>query len=538
MTENEEHPAEERPEPPETEAKLVAAIDIGSNSVRMEIGEVLPDGHLEILERVQRALRLGQDTFRRGRLGRRSMRAAIGILRDFQKLLDFYGVQHTRAVATSAVREAANADTFLDRVLMATGLDVEIIDTTEESRLTVSAVRQGGDDFTGKRGNALIADVGGGSTLLTILQKGQITVSQSLRLGAIRLSESMLTGNEPPHAAAELIRQQVQNTVHAVQGALPLKSIRAFIAVGGDARHAGDEIGREDNSHRVIPRDEFDDFVERCESMTSEELMRRDGMSMALAETLRPALLVYRELLATTRATEVTVSEASMRDGLLLDLARGMTGQEDESLTSGAIHSALGVARKYHVDMDHARAVAEMAVQLFDQLQAEHGLDPRHRLLLRIAALLHEVGGFVSGRAHHKHSYYLIANAEIFGLKRGERQIVAHVARYHRHGLPKPSHLEFIALPREDRMTVSKLAALLRIADALDRTHGQRGRTFTCVRTDEELVIRIHGVADLTLERRAMVEKADLFEDLTGLSVRIEEAPAVQSGRRRAEPMT
>lgn len=528
-------------------AKVVAAIDIGSNSVRMEIGEVLPDGDLRVLERLQRAVRLGQDTFRRGRLGRRTMHAAISILRDDKQMLDFYQVQRVRAVATSAVREADNADTFLDRLFMATGLEVEIIDTAEESRLTVSAVRQGagGSKPLSRARRAMIVDVGGGSTLLTVLNKGQISVSQGLRLGSIRLQESLLTGEETPPAAAELIRQQAANTVHALQGSLPLKEIETFVAVGGDARFAADQAtdGAESRStgdrdgFRRVSRDRFDALVERVVTMTPDDLTRAHGIAFALAETLGPALLVYQQLFRATAAESMLVSDASMRDGLLLDLAREVTGQQDETLTRGVVHSAMGLARKYCVDMDHARAVAEMAVDLFDQLAGEHGLGRRHRLLLRVAALLHEVGGFVSSRAHHKHSLYLISNTEVFGLTRGELQIVAHVARYHRRSAPKPSHTEFMALPREDRIVVSKLAALLRVADALDRTHGRAALRFTCVRQGEELAIRVHEGSDLTLERRALAEKADLFEDLHGLIVRLEEASDGPSDLRRAEPM-
>ena len=155
------------------QAKTVAAIDIGANSLRMVIAQVLPDGEVEVVERLQRAARLGQSTFRRGRLSGQTVSAAVAILRDYRRILDQYDVSHIRAVATSAVREAGNAEAFLDRVLMATGLDVEIIATSEESRLTVSAVREElGSAMGVRRGKALIADVGGGSTLLTVLNRG------------------------------------------------------------------------------------------------------------------------------------------------------------------------------------------------------------------------------------------------------------------------------------------------------------------------------------------------------------------------------
>jgi exopolyphosphatase/guanosine-5'-triphosphate,3'-diphosphate pyrophosphatase len=234
--------------------------------------------------------------------------------------------------------------------------------------------------------------------------------------------------------------------------------------------------------------------------------------------------LVYQVLLQQTKAAEMIVSHVSMRDGLLLELAREVTGKEDESLLTGVIHSATGVAEKYHVDLDHARSVADVAVRLFDVFQPDHGLGPRPRLLLRVAALLHEVGGFVSSRAHHKHSEYLIANAEIFGLTRGEIALVSLVARYHRRSVPRPSHPTYMMLGRESRLVVNKLAALLRVADALIRGHGRRAADIRFERKGDELIVFMPGGGDLLLEQRAVQSKGDLLEDIYGVKIRLEEA--------------
>ena len=164
--------------PERRDVKTVAGIDVGSNSVRMAVAEVAPDGSTQIIEMLKRTVRLGQDTFRRNRLGGQAMQGAIAVLHDYARVVDFYGVEIVRAVATSAVREARNCDMFVDRLFMSTGLDIEVIDTTEESRLIVSAVRDaGGQALAPNRANVLIADVGGGSTLLTVLHKGEIPIT-------------------------------------------------------------------------------------------------------------------------------------------------------------------------------------------------------------------------------------------------------------------------------------------------------------------------------------------------------------------------
>jgi len=225
-----------------------------------------------------------------------------------------------------------------------------------------------------------------------------------------------------------------------------------------------------------------------------------------------------------TQAPQMIVSHVSMRDGLLLDLARELSGQQDAALLAGVIHSATSIAEKYRVDLDHSTNVAELSVRLFDLFQADHGLGARHRLLLRVAALLHEIGGFVSTRAHHKHSEYLILQSEIFGLNRSETALVAQIARYHRRSVPRASHPAYMALARESRVVVSKLAALLRVADALLRGHCRRPDEIQFQRQGDELLVTLSAGRDLLLEERAVETKGDLFEDIFGVNIRLEEA--------------
>jgi exopolyphosphatase/guanosine-5'-triphosphate,3'-diphosphate pyrophosphatase len=519
-------PDKEKSSQPEAPAEVVAGVDIGSNAIRMVVAEVATDGSIAVLEQLQQGIRLGQDAFRRGQLSGPTMRAAVTILREYRRLLDTYRPRHLRAVATSAVREATNSDMFLDRVLMATGLDVEVIDTAEESRLTVAGVRRHlPPDMRSKRGLLLVVHVGGGSTLLTVLSQGEIVESQSLPLGSIRLREGLLMGGEPPHQAMEILGKHIAKVLSSTQSGLPLDRIETFVAIGGDARFVAQQIGKPAGAAgpHVVALAPFNKLVRQCTQYTTEKLASKFSLSFPDAETLNPALLVYQALLDTTRAAELFVAPVSMRDGLLLDLASRVTGREDEALTKGIIRSALAVARKYRVDRRHAQSVADLAVRLFDAMQTEHGLTSRHRLLLRVAGLLHEVGGFVSNRSHHKHSFYLIANAEVFGLSREEHTIVGHVARYHRRAVPQASHPEYMALPRNRRILVNKLAALLRVADALDRAHTEQIRDFRCERHGDDLVIVVPGSADLTLERTALAQKGDLFSDVFGMQIRLEE---------------
>jgi exopolyphosphatase/guanosine-5'-triphosphate,3'-diphosphate pyrophosphatase len=508
------------------QSSVLAVIDIGSNAIRMMIAQLSPDGGIEVLDRLSQAARLGQDTFRLGRLTGTSMRSAVAILRDYRKVIDSYRADHTSVVATSAVREASNTDTFVERVFMATGLDVSVITVPEESRLTVSAVREAaGEEITASK-RVLIAEVGGGSTIVNVLKSGVIVASQGLPIGAVRLQEVLATSTEPADQAAKLIEHQVRSAVFAFKNLVPLKGIETFIAVGGDMRWAAQIIGRKGPQPNLwsVSRRALEHLTQKLQHSTADELARTHRLELTQAETLVPSLLIYDILLGATSAQEILVSDVSMRDGLLQDLARRLAGGHEESFRNEVLQSAVAIAEKYGADLVHANKVKELAVKLFNLLQPVHRLDAHHRLLLEVATILHEIGLFISSRAHHKHSYYLITHSDILGLTPDTQSIVAAVARYHRRSRPKPSHPEYTGLSRDKRIIINKLAAILRVADSLDISRTQQIQDFEHRLDKASLTVLVAGHVDLTLERRSLAAKSDMFEDIYGLRVSLEAA--------------
>ncbi len=512
----------------ETEKPAVTTlgvIDIGTNSIRLNIAELQGDGTTAILERARRPVRLGRDTFVRGQISRSTMNAAIAILRDYKNILETYRVDRVRTVATSAVREATNTDAFVDRVFVSVGLDAEVIEPTEELRLTVRAVRRAAGEKHLQKGHALILDVGGGSTLAGLLKNGQLINSGSYALGSIRLQEALETAAEPPHRAADMLRQQIGSVVAAMKDSLPLNKVRTVIAVGGDARFAASQAGKEGPTEHVsiLDREDLKALISGCTEHSPARLAKKYRLPFAEAETIVPALLVLQSVVGATGARQIDVADVSMRDGILMEMAGEATGRKDSEVFAEIFLAARTLAQRYHCDMEHADHVMELATGLYDKLESELRLPPRCRMLLEVAAILHEVGGFISGRAHHKHSYYILSNSEIFGLRADEKEIVANTARYHRRSMPKKSHLPYVTLSRENRVIVSKLAAILRVADALDRGHCRHVSDLTVERSNDEFILHIPGATDLALERRALERKADLFEDIFGLKVRLEE---------------
>jgi exopolyphosphatase/guanosine-5'-triphosphate,3'-diphosphate pyrophosphatase len=247
--------------------------------------------------------------------------------------------------------------------------------------------------------------------------------------------------------------------------------------------------------------------------------MQKFGISFAEAEGLVPGIMVHRFLLEQTGAAQVAVPRLSIREGLLIDLAQGVDPSLQEDFFSQIIASAVNLGRKYHFDEAHSRHVARLCMSLFDALEREHGMNRRERMMLETAAFLHDIGMFIKASGHQMHGQYIVTHSEIFGLHREELDIIANVIRYHRGDPPSSTDIEYLALQREDRILVLKMASLLRVADALDRGHSQRVKAITVERKSETMVLRSGGSADLSLEHIGLEEKAGLFQEVFGYKV-------------------
>jgi exopolyphosphatase/guanosine-5'-triphosphate,3'-diphosphate pyrophosphatase len=501
----------------------VAVIDVGSNAIRMAIAQIDGKGHIAPLEELQRAVPLGQDSFSKGRIETETINLAIEVLRGYQEIMRPYQVENMRAVATSAVREATNSDTFVERVFMATGISVEVITGAEEDRLIYAAVRDAFESVGMPTDEKyLIVELGSGSAKISMFEKGQIVHSGDYPIGTIRLRTAVRPAHRSPSETIDLIRSFIGPSLDVIEHNCPLSEAPHLIVVGGDARVAADHIAdKRDGDARVksITRDKFLRFASQTSKLRPEEIAARYALPYQDCEALAPALLVYAELLKRTPARLVQVPYVSMRDGLILDLVAEETGQGLDELERQTYAATEGIGRRYDYDEKHSRHVADLACLLFDAIVDEHGLGRRERRLLRVAALLHDVGMFISNREHHKHSHYIVAATDIFGVRADDRALVACIARYHRRSLPKPTHVEFTSLTRAQRATVSKLAAILRVADALDRSHSRKVREFTVELRSDEMLLRVDATGDLSLERLAMRSKAEMFEEVFGRKV-------------------
>jgi len=513
---------------PETTAprEPIAVIEVGSSAIRMVIAEVGPKLSLRILENMQKPVGFGKDVFATGRVSAPAIRLGIEILDNFKSVLESYGVRRWHAIATSAIREAANKDNFIDQVFVRTGIDVEVIEGAEENRLELIAVENAlAGRFEFDKKNCLIMEVGTGSTEIILTAKGEVALTRMLPIGPLRLPEQIVVGKTDIATLQRLLKRRIHTIAEEFRRETTLPEVDSFIALGATMRFLCRQFEAEpDQTLAKLSSKNFHEFMKTASKLSADEISERYGMPYTDAESLYSSLLIYANFLAETSATEILVPMVSIRDGLLLEMAQLVSGYKRTDLSKQVIHSARNLAKKYKTDDVHAALVVAIALKLFDTLKEDHGLGSRERLLLEVAAILHDIGVFISPSSNHKHSWYLIEASDIFGLRKIDKDIVANVVRYHRRSPPKLTHVPYASLPRAERAVVSKLASLLRVADALDASRQQKCKEFTCVQEAENCTIWVpEAVGDLTLERQSLAKKSDMLTDVLGLTVQIKQ---------------
>lgn len=512
----------------ESEKRPVAVIDIGATSVRMAIAEIDSHGAIRPLEGLSQAVTLGKDTFTQRRIRKASIEECVRVLKSYRRKLAEYGIvrpEQMRVVATSAVREAMNRLAFLDRIYIATGMVVEPLDEAEVNRITYMGIQpllKADPKLVSSR--TVIVEVGGGSTEVLVVRSGNILFSNTYRMGSLRLLETLEKFDAPLAKQRAIMETQIQRVVEQISEHVLSDTPLEMIAIGGDVRFAAGNLlqGWEGDTLAHVSVDALNDFARQMLRMSDDEVVQRYGTSFPDAETIGPALLSYVLLARGFKVKTIGVASTNLRDGLLQDMALRDIWTAD--FRNQIIRSAIGLGRKFDFDEKHARHIAMLCRKLFSELQADHQLDPRMELVLYLAALLHEIGLYINVRSNHKHSMYLIRNSELFGLSRRDVLLVSLVARYHRRSSPQPDHEGYNTLDRNDRVAVSKLAAILRLAIALDESRSQRINGIKCRQENNRLIIAANGVEDVSLEQLALRQSGNLFEEVFGLPVQIRSA--------------
>ena len=488
----------------------VAAVDVGSNALRYKVAEFESKTNCTQLASGRAPVRLGHAAFLTGSLSADAMDRAVEALAGFARVFDDMGVGLVKGVATSAVRETRNGPGFAQRVREETGIDLYPISGSEEARLVWTAVRsrvQLGD------AKWMLVDLGGGSVEVSLADRNGLMWTESHTMGSVRLLEELSGASDPPARFAGLLADYASTLriPHASRHWTPV----GLIATGGNiedlARLAG-QPRAPGLPHYKLSREQLRGAIARLSGMTTRQRVTKLGMREDRADVVLPAAIVYDRVAELAGAEEVIVPFLGVQDGLLVDAVEEACEGDDlgrEERT--ALEGALSLGRRYLFDEAHGRHVATLALSLFDQLAGVHGLAAADRRLLLAGAVLHDIGLHVSHRKHHKHSRYLIQNSEISGVSISELPIVALLARYHRRAAPRPSHYLYRDLDGATRARVRRLAAILRVADSLDREHLQRVISVRVRQVAGGLELHLEKTGRTLLEEWALRRKGGLF---------------------------
>ncbi len=496
-----------------------ASIDVGSNASRLLVVESESADEMSELASIRRPVRMGHSVFLTGRLDPKAIDGCVKVLREFRRKIEELEVDEVRAVVTASARDAENASILLERARDA-GVELEAIDGTEEARLVKVAVETRIPLATTR---ALLCDLGGGSLELSEVHHDEVRFSASLDIGTVRLLESFLDhGKAVTKAQETVLVEYIERVLAPVAQSFMRRSYELVAGTGGNFDTIAQLAGIPGRALPTIDVNAARKLLARMKKMTAVARRERFGLRPDRADVIVPALYALVAVADLARTDEIVAPGVGLKEGIASELVekhfRVWDPKIDEHI---ATRAAIQLGRRYHFDELHATQVDRIATQLFDRLVSVHQLGEEDRVLLRVAAITHDIGDFVEPAAHHKHTQYILEHSDIMGLSPELRVVVGCIARYHRRADPSPKHESYGGLAAEDQRKVRKLSALLRIADALDRGHRSKVQKLDITVSAREVSLKASGREDLSLEVWTAVRKAALFEQTFKRPVRV-----------------
>ncbi len=498
-----------------------AVIFLGADAVSMMVAEQTAQG-TRVLDVLSQPVELAYDVFTASCISRDTIDRCVQITQGYNELLAEYrlaGKVEVRLLATNILLDVRNMDTLVNRMQITCGLQLEVMDDGEMTRLLYLNTRNLIDnhsELAEKR--VLVLHVGPGNTRLLLFDKGRISYYASYRMGAHRTGIAIgdaaeMAGTESESALIrEHIRGIMEQVSYDIEDDLP-EPPDALVIYGPDFHVISSPLAQGDQ----VSIDSLTRLAHEISATPPSQRPARYKEDYASVCALLPAALIYLAVARDFEPRSIMFPAEEFSHAFLRNLMPGR--HDDLALEEEVVHFSVLLANHYRVDKAHGQQIRRLTMTLFDQLQDLHGLTRHDRLLLKVAAILHEVGSYINPKKHHQHSQYIILNSEIFGLSRADVEVVGLLARYHRHGAPTIAEPTYALLNQADRLRVQKLAALLRVAEAMERAHSRRIRSFSVRTNARRLELLVPDVSDLTLENLALRTKGALFTDIFGYDI-------------------
>lgn len=489
--------------------EVVSAIDVGSNSIRMLIGQISSEGNVLILEELNKPTDIGRDTFSTGKVEVETIYEVCDILKGYSKLMNDYKIKSYHAVSTSGIREAQNKQFVLEQIRIRTGLEVDIISSAEERFYTYKVLSENLNNIKQLYDEgALIVDIGSGGVEISVYQNGRLKSTYNVKVGSLRLREMLSDLEEVTLDFPSLLEEFIESKIYMLKPILKKLDLKNFIVIGGELRFLARDY---------ISRDEFKQMYTSMKNLTSHQLKQKYKMPEDRAELLLPSIMICNSFLNMTKAEIINMPSVSLRYGILIDMVDERFDTPRKLNFLQDIESVVwNISRKYKVDEKHSEYVEDLALYIFDNTWKVHRMDDRDRLYLRIAAILHDIGKFISINNHDKHSFEIIKNENIMGLSKREMNIIANVARYHSDENPSSEHNNYGEYYYKDKIKIAKLAAILKLSEALDITHKQKIDKFEVIISGKEIQFKYKSSEDTLLEEWNFKKVVGFFEEVMG----------------------
>lgn len=497
----------------------IAAIDIGSNSIKLAVVEAAASDSFTIIVQERERVRLGEETLRKKFLSNDAIARSVEAIARFRSIADNRQAEIIIAVATASVREATNAADFVRAVEAKTGVRVEVLSPIEEARLIGIAAAE---NFNQKKGTLLNIDIGGGSTELSLMRDGMPEKLFSMKLGAVGLSEKFIFSNPPKEKEIKALRREIHLAVERPRREMKNENWQISSGTSGTILNLAALLDPQAGGEIQLKR--LAGLNETLAGISTEERAKLPNVSPQRAEVIVAGGQILEGVMQGLKISTLLPCQFALREGVIIDYLRKI---ETESLPpvpdvdDVKLRGVFAIGRRFGYEEAHALHVAALAEKIFDALTLTYNLKRHQRTLLAAAAILHDIGSHISPESHHKHSSYLIKNSEITGFSESEKEIIALVARYHRGSLPKEKHLDFMNLSDAEKEVVWKLGAILRLAEGLDRSYESRIRDLSFRREKQNLVLEIFAAGSVERELEAVEQKKDMFEAAFNCSLKI-----------------
>ena len=512
--------------------EILGAIDIGTNSFHLVVAKININKTFTVLTKDKEVVRLGNASNDMKYISEEAMLRGISVLKRFKLVCQSFEAQKIRAVATSATREALNRDEFIHRVKNETGIEIEVISGTEEARLIYLGALQALPIYNDK---VLLIDIGGGSTEFLIGKRGNIKYANSIKLGAVRMTQKFFTDDKIKKSAVEEARLFVKGVITQVSREIKNEEVDLVVGTSGTITNIGFIIRADDkfefedsiNMNRyTYDKAGLESAVKKIlKAETHSDRLKIPGIDPKRSDIITAGAVILEQIFEELKVKKLTISNYALREGIIFDTISNYAGEDvSVHLSNVRYKSVISLGEKMNYDGKHAEQTRSIAVKIFDFLSGRYSLSENDEECLEAACLLHDIGYFISHSQHHKHSYYIIRNSELLGFNENEIELIANISRYHRKSHPKIKHENFNKLDIETQDKIRKLSGILRIADTLDRSHKSLVNSLSLRIEENTLVITVgtKNNQEPVLEIWGVNLRKELFETSFGLNVKVQ----------------